>query len=207
MSDHRTEPRRRGEQLVRAIYDAVLAELAENGYAAVTMEAVAQRARTGKASLYRRWPTRVELIMDVVRSRMPTDDTMIDTGSLRSDLIVVFERVEAELAGPVGIAIRGVLAESLSDGEPSGLIIRHARSNAIEVFRRVVDRAVERGEVDPAAITDRRLEAGPSILRYHLLLDGRQTDVVELVDDVVIPLLTAASTHRPRPRAARPAAH
>lgn len=205
MSDHRGQPRRRGDQLVQAIYDAALAELAENGYAAATMDVIAQRARTGKASLYRRWPTRVDLIMDAIRSRMPTDDSMIDTGSLRTDLIAVFEGVKAELAGPVGIGIRGVLAESLGDEENRVPLLHHSRGSAMGVFRAIINRAAERGEVDASTISDRRLGVGPSILRYELLLSDGQVDVTELVDEVVLPLFTAGPTNRPRPRASRAA--
>lgn len=192
MSDHRSEPRRRGEELVEAIYDAALAELVENGYASVTMDNVAQRARTGKASLYRRWPTRVELIMDTIYSRIPAEDSMIDTGSLRTDLITVFDRFATELAGPVGLALRGVWAESLGDEEQHRRVRSHSRRGGLALMRTILDRAVERGEVDPAAITLQRLEAGPAILRYRLLLEGRPLDVTELVDEVVLPLFTAA---------------
>ncbi|WP_246186763.1 TetR/AcrR family transcriptional regulator [Microlunatus speluncae] len=196
MSDHRSEPRRRGEELVQAIYDAVLAELAENGYAAVTMEAVAQRAHTGKASLYRRWPTRLELILDTIQSRIPTEDAIIDTGSLRTDLITVFDRFAAELAGPLGRALRGVWAESLGDEEHHRRVRRHSRHGGLALMRAILDRAVDRGEVDPAVITNQRMEAGPAILRYRLLLDGRPLDVTELVDDVVLPLFTPGEVTR-----------
>jgi AcrR family transcriptional regulator len=192
VNDHRSEPRRRGDELVQAIYDAALAELVENGYASVTMDTVAQRARTGKASLYRRWPTRVELIMDAIHSRIPDVDSMIDTGSLRSDLIALFDRFAAELAGPIGQALRGVWAESLGDEEHHRRVRNHSRHGGLTLIRAILDRAVERGEIAPAAITAQRMEAGPAILRYRLLLDGRPLDVTELVDDVVLPLFTAA---------------
>lgn len=189
-TDHRSEPRRRGDQLLAAIYDAVLAELAENGYPAVTMDTVAQRARTGKASLYRRWPTRVELIMDAIYSRLPADESMIDTGALRSDLIMLFERFAGELDGPVGAALRGLWAESLDDREQHARVRGYSRHGGRRLLRSIVERAAARGEIDPAAITDQRLEAGPAILRYRILLDGRPFDVAGLVDEVVLPLLS-----------------
>lgn len=195
MTDHRGQPRRRGEQLIQAIHDAVLAELTEHGYAAVTMDTIAQRARTGKASLYRRWPTRLELIMDAVYSRLPTDDSMIDTGSLRSDLIALFERFADELDGPVGVALRGIWMESLGDADQLARVRRHSRSGGLKLLRGILERAAERGEIaSAAAISDQRLEAGPSILRYRLLLDGRPLDVAELVDEVVLPLFSAATS-------------
>jgi Bacterial regulatory proteins, tetR family len=83
MADHRSRPRRRGRALDEAIYRATLDELAEHGYAKLTMEGVADRARAGKASLYRRWPTRVELVLDAVAHTLPDPLTVPDTGSLR----------------------------------------------------------------------------------------------------------------------------
>ena len=56
--------RRRGATLERAIHEAVFTELADVGYAAFTIESVASRARTGKASIYRRWPTKQDLVLD-----------------------------------------------------------------------------------------------------------------------------------------------
>ncbi|GAB3752250.1 TetR/AcrR family transcriptional regulator [Microlunatus parietis] len=205
MSDHRTEPRRRGDQLLAAIYDAVLAELTQHGYAAVTMETVAQRARTGKASLYRRWPTRVEMIMDTIYSRLPADDSMIDTGTLRSDLIMLFERFAGELNGPVGVALRGLWAESLDDPEQHARVRGYSRHGGLRLLRSIVERAAARGEIDPAVITDQRLEAGPAILRYRLLLDGRPLDVAGLVDEVVLPLLAGPTVPTGRPVSGSPA--
>jgi hypothetical protein len=56
--DHRKLPRRRGAVLNSAIFEVVRGEIAESGYAALTMDSVAERARASKASLYRRWPGR-----------------------------------------------------------------------------------------------------------------------------------------------------
>jgi AcrR family transcriptional regulator len=66
MTDHRTLPRRRGDVLNSAIFEATLDELAEVGYPKLTMERVAARAGASKASVYRRWPSRMELVLDAV---------------------------------------------------------------------------------------------------------------------------------------------
>ena len=65
------ETRRRGDALLGAIHAAVLDELADNGYAGLSIERVADRARTGKASIYRRWPTRMELVLDALDHTLP----------------------------------------------------------------------------------------------------------------------------------------
>ncbi|WP_327086390.1 TetR/AcrR family transcriptional regulator [Nonomuraea sp. NBC_01738] len=110
VSDHRKQPRRRGDALNAAIFQAVLAELAEVGYARLTMEGVAERARTGKASLYRRWPTRIELVMAAVYHALPDPAATPDTGSLRDDLLEVLRRTAAALDGPPGRRCAGCSA-------------------------------------------------------------------------------------------------
>ncbi|MEV4897159.1 helix-turn-helix domain-containing protein, partial [Nonomuraea sp. NPDC055795] len=97
VTDHRKQPRRRGEALHAAIFQATLDELAEVGYAKLTMERVAERARTGKASLYRRWPTRLELVMAAVYSVLPDPSDVADTGSLRGDLLALLRHTAAAL--------------------------------------------------------------------------------------------------------------
>ena len=76
-ADHRKGPRRRGEALFQAIYDATLAELVASGYAGMAMERVAARARTSKASLYRRWPSRAELVADAIRHCVADTRTLV----------------------------------------------------------------------------------------------------------------------------------
>ncbi|MGH8964117.1 MAG: helix-turn-helix domain-containing protein, partial [Actinomycetes bacterium] len=65
--DHRKGPRRRGEKLHSALYAATLAELVEVGYAELTMNAVARRAGASKGSLYRRWSSRAELVVEALQ--------------------------------------------------------------------------------------------------------------------------------------------
>ena len=86
-ADHRRGPRRRGQLLFEAIFEATVAELAETGYAGLAMERIAARARTSKASLYRRWPSRADLVVDAIRHCSPELSHPPDTGNLREDLL------------------------------------------------------------------------------------------------------------------------
>ena len=81
-SDHRRRPRRRGERLFAAVFEAVLAELDDHGYGALTVDAVAGRAKVSKASLYRRWPGKRDLVLAAVQAELPDPDGLADTGSL-----------------------------------------------------------------------------------------------------------------------------
>jgi AcrR family transcriptional regulator len=73
-------------EVTQAITDAVLNELAEQGYGRLSMEAVAKRAGVGKSALYRRWRSKHEMITAVIAEFSVTRASDVDTGSLRGDL-------------------------------------------------------------------------------------------------------------------------
>ncbi|MEV4165825.1 TetR/AcrR family transcriptional regulator [Nonomuraea dietziae] len=193
VTDHRKQPRRRGEALNAAIFEAVLAELAEVGYARMTMERVAERARTGKASLYRRWPNRMELAMEAVYHAMPDPACPAQTGSLRGDLLALLRSQAELLAGPAGEALRGLLSEVLSDASRMAELRRLSHGSSRQAMGEVARRAVERGEIEASAVTPRRLEVGQAMLRHQFLSHGvpiADEVIVEIVDEVLLPLLS-----------------
>ena len=191
-TDHRKRPRRRGAALEAAILDAVLAELAEVGYARLSVERVAERAEASKASLYRRWPSKVELVMDAVYHVFPDAASPPDTGSLRGDLIAVMSAVAEQLTGPAGQALAGILSDALGDPDQARRVRSYARGTSQVGMLEIARRAIARGEADPAAVTERRLEAGHAMLRHHFITRGVPIpkDVIEeIADEVMIPLL------------------
>ncbi|MCA2221679.1 TetR/AcrR family transcriptional regulator [Nonomuraea sp. NPDC052129] len=195
VTDHRKLPRRRGEALNVAIYQATLAELAEVGYARLTMERVAERAKASKASLYRRWPTRIELVMDAVYHVLPDALSVPDTGSLRGDILAALRRTAEALAGPAGEAMRGLLSEALGDESRAATFRENSQGTGRRLMREIVRRAVERGEVAPEDVTPRRLDAGQALLRQHFLFQGLPIPdelLVQIADEVMVPLFTRA---------------
>ncbi len=78
--------RRRGVALETAIYEAVLQQLSTVGFGAMTIEGIAATARTGKAAIYRRWPSKEELVADTLDNVLPSLDLPPDTGNVRSDI-------------------------------------------------------------------------------------------------------------------------
>lgn len=192
LADHRKGPRRRGEALHHAVLEATLAELAEVGYAGLRMERVAERAQAGKASLYRRWPSRSELVVDALQYAAPEVMDIPDTGHVRTDLMTVLRRMADQLDGPSGEAVRGLLAEALSDPERT----ETARERLIELrgrlIEQIVHRAAERGEVRPDAVTPRTLEVGPVLVAHYFLIHGSPVPdrvLAEIVDEIVLPLI------------------
>jgi AcrR family transcriptional regulator len=194
--DHRTRPRRRGHALDIAILKATIDEIDLSGYAGLSMERVAERARASKASLYRRWPSKVELVMAAIYDLLPDPAAAADTGSLRGDLLALFRNAAEMLAGPGGTAIRGLISDALRDPQLAARLRSYTRGRSVAAMGDVVQRAMERGELPPSKITSRQLEAGLSMMRFHFLTHGAPVPdqvIVEIVDEVVLPLLHAAA--------------
>ncbi|WP_433664289.1 TetR/AcrR family transcriptional regulator [Nocardia sp. CA-128927] len=190
--DYRKGTRRRGEELERAILTATLDELADVGYSGLTMERVALRARTSKTVLYRRWPGRAELVMDACKiGRIPEVD-IPDTGSLRTDVLALLRQMSATMATPFGGIMRGLLAEMTRDPELGRLIRERVHKVGPVSINAILERAIERGEVDRRILDSRRATVATDLLRNHFLLFGTPVDdaiIVDIVDEVYLPLV------------------
>jgi AcrR family transcriptional regulator len=199
--------RRRGDVLVEAIHEAVMAELATRGYDALTIEGIAERAQTGKASIYRRWPTKLELVLDTVDAAMPSIGSAPDTGSVRDDLLTVMRRIAKHMNSRAGTAVRACMTDLKSNAGLAAAVREHLVEPRKRVIVDILRRGVERGEVSEQAITDRVVEAGPMLLYAESNQGGaalRDATVVGIVDEILMPLLRpAASAPAPTPVPAR----
>jgi AcrR family transcriptional regulator len=160
-------------KITSAIIEAVLDELAEHGYARLSMEAVARRAGVGKSALYRRWPAKQDMVMAVLAEFSVPLAEMPDTGSLRGDLVAALHAVHGWLTHPrfslilpdltVEAARNPALAEAVQAaiGDPR-------RALGADVLRR----AVERGELPAGLNLDLALDliAAPLYWRLHVRL-------------------------------------
>lgn len=187
--------RRRGAALEADLLDAAWAELAAVGYAKLTMEGVAARARTGKQVLYRRWGNRAELVIAALRHRTGSiADRVPATGTLRGDVLEVL-RAGAERQRQIGPdTLHGLLAEA-RDVDPSFFGIMRG------VLRTVVERAAERGEIPTADLPPRVLTLPADLLRHEILLSREpvaRATLEEIVDEVFLPLVTHAGTPEAR---------
>lgn len=187
--------RRRGDTLLAAIHQAVLAELREHGFAGLTMEAVAARARTGKASLYRRWPCKEALVLDSFAYVLPSFDDPPDTGSLREDLLAVLRRMAEGLRGPLGAGVCGLSGDQAREPELVELLRRELFEPRTRMVMEVLQRGVERGEVRADAVTSLHAGVGPVLVLQHFLEEDRSlpdAHLVRLVDAVLLPMLRPA---------------
>lgn len=187
-----TPGRRRGHELENAIFEATLEELSEVGYANLRMESVAARARAGKASLYKRWPSRAHLVRAAVRHRGTTRDMpFAPTGDVRADLERVMHRIAAFQEGPDGEAIRGYVGEltAASDGEELRDDIERPR---VRMVTEIFEAGIAAGALRPEALTPRLVNLAPSLMTHYFLTRGEpapQEVVDEILDLVVMPLI------------------
>ncbi|AWK09495.1 TetR family transcriptional regulator [Streptomyces spongiicola] len=188
MARSRLTPERAAE-----LYEAVLDLLREVGYDALTMDAVAARTRSSKATLYRQWGSKPELVAMSLRNSKPVDISRIDTGSLRGDLHEMVSQaddgqMERDNALMCGLAravhenddLRQALRELFIEPEITGLDV-------------LLQRAVARGEVsadNPALKYLSHMLVG-AFVAHPLISDEpmRQSVLHEYLDAVVLPAL------------------
>lgn len=186
--------RRRGSVLERAILDAALEQLGTVGWAGLTMEGIAAGAQTGKAAVYRRWPSKQALVADALKVSLPEVGEVPDLGSLREDLLSLAQRMRDAMYSPAGLALRSVLDES--DAESAHLFQELILGRVVEpgqqLIKDLVRRGIERGDVRPDATADIVADVVPALMLYRAKVGGREiteADLIETVDQVMIPLL------------------
>lgn len=189
--------RRRGTELEYVIYDAVLGELASTGYRSLTMEGVAARVGTGKASLYRRWANKQELVLAALSHKAPElAGVPADTGELRGDLLALLTQMVTMMAQPTGRAVYIVILESIMDREQNpGLAARLIDTLLEPRLRAIMEalrRAVRRGEIRISRASELLARVGPALVVQQILQYGTlpsPREIVDIVDLVLLPAL------------------
>lgn len=186
--------RRRGPVLERAILDAALEQLSTVGWSGLTMEGVAAGAQTGKAAVYRRWPSKEDLVADALQAGLPTLDVATDYGSVREDLFQLCLRVRDAMYSRSGFALRSVLYECdiATADRFHGVIARGVIEPSNRLFREVVRRGVTRGDVRPDATGDLVFDVIPGLMMYRSKVCGSELsdgDIADMIDQVMVPLL------------------
>ena len=185
--------RRRGAALENALLDAAWDELADKGYTAFTIESVAERASTSRAVIYRRWPTKPDLVRAAVgRAGQKERVEIPDTGSLRDDVVELLRRANqsrASLGIMMVLQLSGYYAETGTGLSELRSIFLASSGRAVDTL---VARAVARGEVDPAKLTPRVVAVPFDLYRQELLMTlkpGPDAVAESIVDEVFMPLV------------------
>ena len=185
--------RRRGEELEGAILAAAWDELSEAGFADLTMESVAARAKTGVAVLYRRWANKDALTLAAISHQGRSHPMLVpDTGSLRGDLLALitgFGDDRMAFATVVGAAFAGLLQSTgMTPAQVRDQLLADQPRRSAEVFRR----AHERGEINLDTIPADVLEMPFDLMRHDLLMRLKPLSperISSIVDDMFLPLV------------------
>jgi AcrR family transcriptional regulator len=195
--------RRRGEQLESALLDAAWDELAEVGYASLTMESVAARARTGVAVLYRRWANKDELALAALEHyRQAHPIATPDTGTLRGDLLALLTAISKGRATWTAVAAAAGFSGLLAD---TGLTPAQARHKVLGEPRPwsdqiIYQRAHDRGEINLEHIAPDVLAMPFDLMRHDLLLHLRPLPparIKAITDELFLPLVRSRHNDAP----------
>lgn len=193
-SQEPTPRRRRGAELEAALLDAAWDEILEKGYDRFTIESVAERARTSRAVVYRRWPRKADLVhAAATRAGSQNQVSVPNTGSLRNDVIELLRRANrsrSQIGVQMILQLGGYFAETGTGIAELRSAFLSGRSSAMQ---QVLEHAVARGEADPAKITPRVTGVPFDLYRQELLMTLKTVpdDVIEsIVDEVFLPLVS-----------------
>lgn len=190
--------RKRDHSLDSAMLRAALEVLAECGYEGMTMNAVADKAKVGKAALYRRWPSKENLVLDAVtqmkRSQVDSDQ-LPDTGSLRGDLLALVKpqsqgESEFRLKVMAGLSSMIIAHQELADAGTAAIVSPWA-----DAYFELIDRAAQRGEAHLSADIQTVSQIVPSMMAFRSIVLRKPFDLeylISLVDGVLLPALGIA---------------
>ncbi|NUT43646.1 MAG: TetR/AcrR family transcriptional regulator [Thermoactinospora sp.] len=180
----------------RAILDATMELLSEVGYDRMSVDQIAKRARASKATIYRRWAGKPELVVDVICRRFDMDAPRgEDTGSLRDDLASVFRGL-CEAVERKHTLVIGLSSTLVSNQELARTLRAHMPAKDLGDVRALVERARERGELSGAVDPARLFAVAEALVWHRMIFTGPpfgEEFVAESVDGVLGPVVTAWS--------------
>jgi AcrR family transcriptional regulator len=193
----RAAGRPRDERVDRDVLDATRALLIEVGYSALTIDAIARRARVSRPAIYRRWRSKAQLVHEVV---FPVDDADLragETGDFAVDLrTIIASTLEVFSRPEVLAAVPGLLAEQRDDPELRNQLVRRLEADERERFAALVDRAVARGDARPGVRGDVLFDAfvGAALFRVSAAAPD-ELDIGEYASHLTDLLLYASAPY------------
>jgi AcrR family transcriptional regulator len=177
----------------QAILDAAIELLAEVGYDRMSMDALADRAHAGKATIYRHWAGKAEVVVEAVRCRK-CDDFIAppDTGSLRGDLLATLNHSRESFTEEDSSLLVGMVSAMHHDQELADLMREQIFEGKQGLFDEIVARAVRRGEPVSAGAASIANEVSSALFINRVAMGGGEIDetfLFHVVDDVILPLL------------------
>ncbi|WP_433429707.1 TetR/AcrR family transcriptional regulator [Nonomuraea sp. CA-141351] len=180
----------------RAILDATMELLSEVGYDRMSVDQIAKRAKASKATIYRRWAGKPELVVDVICRRFDMDAPAgEDTGSLRGDLVSIFSGLCQAVERKHTLVI-GLSSTLVSNQELARTLREHMPAKDLDDVRALLERAVERRELAGPVDPGRLFALAEALVWHRMIFTGPPFGpefVAESVDGVLMPLVTAWS--------------
>jgi len=193
--------RKRDDTRDPEILDAALDVLAENGYDGMTIDMVAARAKAGKATVYRRWASKPDLVLDAVACMKSNDidyENLPDTGTLRGDLVAMIKPPsirDAERKMKVMAGIVSMLAGNPELAEAARMALIEPRAGANRIL---FQRAIDRGEISADVDVELLCTIGPALVAYRSLMLRKPVDREFLINNIDRIVLPAAGIHPKR---------
>ncbi len=184
--------RPRSEEVDQAILDAALDLLVTNGYQGMTMEGIAQRAGIGKATLYRRFADKAEVVVEAVRTHGCDQVPMIDSGDIRADLLAFLDGMARSLAGVDGPIMAAVATEKVRHPELQREFERVFVTDRRRFLRHMIAAAVERGDLPASTDVELLALIGPAVLWQQLTMEASPKQLLKLPERIVAQFLPPA---------------
>ncbi|MFG1945725.1 TetR/AcrR family transcriptional regulator [Nonomuraea sp. NPDC048826] len=185
--------RRRGQELLDAIHDAVLEEVLEVGVARLTMDGIGRRAATPRTTLYRRWSSPVEVLLDALYHQHPVEEPTAGADDLRGDLVRALRLMSDWAFSRAGRAVAAILTDPKSAALMSDALHQRVFADRGGSFTRTVLRHyAERGHFRAELITPVVADLGEALVTKHLIDKGRPPTDEELeaiVDQAILPAI------------------
>jgi len=188
-----TADSRRGAGRRTAICEAVCELLAKVGYDRMTMDAIANQAKASKATIYRMWPDKPQLVAEALKCQFGTDTDAPDTGSLRGDLLALMSVACEVVSSEVGEVIAGVMTAAAHDPRLADTLSQTLFEGKAQMHVELVRRAVERGEVPPETDSTIMHEVIHSMISSRKIWNLGPLDeeyAQHVVDEILIPVMT-----------------
>jgi AcrR family transcriptional regulator len=171
------------------VLDAALAVLVEEGFGTMTVERVAARAGASKASLYRRWRNKAELVTDAIRcSQAASRFLPPDTGDLRADLTAYLRHMQESFESADGALMTALIAERVRHPDLADEFDRRFVAEKRGHLHELLQRAIDRGELDAGTDIDILADLGPALMLYRFTLRRGQLrpDLAERIVDQLL---------------------
>ncbi|WP_045743673.1 TetR/AcrR family transcriptional regulator [Actinoplanes rectilineatus] len=194
-----TVGRKRDETRDADILRAVLDVLVETSYAELTIEMVAARAGAGRGTIYRRWAGKDELILAAIACTDRTDletGRLPDTGALRGDLLAMLDPDWLGSGDRRMRILASVTAMMSRNPDVSAAVSAAIVEPSVDAYRHLIQRAVDRGEADPAADVAAMAQVIPAMASHRALVLRQPVDLAfftTIIDGVVLPALARRS--------------